>query len=219
MTLRFYIDSADPGNWERFLRRGWVFGVTTNPVILRREGRSVDRDTYRSLAEEARGMGLEEIHIQAFGSSAEELYASGMFIAELGDHVRVKVPLVPAGLEAANDLAAENAPLTLTAAYAAHQMVVAMALGAGYIAPYYGRLIEANLDGDAILARMRTIRDHNKGSTRILIAALRSVDQVENLLLQGHDTFTLGPAIADSLATDRLSEAAFSEFTDVASAA
>lgn len=215
MSLRFYIDSGNPRNWERFMGRGWAFGATTNPIILRREGRTLGQDTYRSLVAEARNLDLHEIHIQATGSNAEELYASGMFMAGLWERVRVKVPLVPAGLEAARRLAAENVPLTLTAAYAAHQMVAAMTIGTGYIAPYYGRLVDAKLDGDGILERMRVIRDLNHGSPRILIASLRSVEQVEHLLTLGYDTFTLGPPVAEDLATDPMSEAAFAEFARV----
>ena len=87
MTLRLMVDSADPKNWERFLRRGWVYGATTNPLILKRDGWSVDRTTYRTLVDEAKRLGLRELHIQATGSSANELTESGLFIAGLWDHV------------------------------------------------------------------------------------------------------------------------------------
>ncbi|MBL6946464.1 MAG: transaldolase [Rhodospirillales bacterium] len=212
MTLRLMVDSADPKNWERFLRRGWVYGATTNPLILKREGRSVDRTTYRALVDDAKRLGLQELHIQATGSSARELTESGLFIAGLWDHLKVKVPLTAEGLAAAKQLADARVPLTLTAAYAAHQMVAAVTLGAAYIAPYYGRLLEAERDGDGILEGMRSIGNRFGPDTRILIASLRSVEQLEHLLDLGYDTFTLNPAVADVLASDAMSDAAATEF-------
>ncbi|MBT3358817.1 MAG: transaldolase [Rhodospirillales bacterium] len=212
MTLRLLVDSADPKYWERFMCRGWAYGATTNPLILTREGRPVNMGTYQTLVNDAKHMGLAELHIQATGPHAGELAESGLRIAGLWDKIKVKVPSTAEGLAAAKILADAKVPLTLTAAYAAHQMVAAAMLDAAYIAPYYGRLLEADRDADGILESMRSIRDKSGSQTRILIASLRSVEQIEHLLALGHDTFTLAPEVADALATDDMSDAAAADF-------
>jgi len=212
MSLRLLVDSADPEIWERCRDRGWAVGATTNPKILRRDGWDVNISTYEKLAEQAQRVGLEELHIQATGSTANALAETGFSIADLWDRIRVKVPLTVPGLEAAKRLSDTNVPLTLTAAYATHQMIAAVTLGAAYIAPYYGRLLEADRDGDGILEGMRGIGERFGADTRILVACIRSVDQFEHLIGLGFDTFTLPPAVAETLATDPMSDAAAADF-------
>ncbi|NQU72485.1 MAG: transaldolase [Rhodospirillales bacterium] len=210
--MRFFIDSADPGQWERFMKRGWVYGATTNPLILQREGRRCHFETYAQLVGEARALGLHELHIQATGTDAGTIEDCGRSIAGLWDRVVVKVALTGAGLDAAARLRRDAIPVTLTAAYAAHQMIPAMTMEAAYIAPYFGRLMEAGEDGFAILERMRTMRDRAGSSTRTLVASLRNVDQIERLAAAGQDAFTVSPAVAGDLGPSEASDTAAEAF-------
>ena len=218
MSLRLLVDSADPENWERCVRRGWVFGATTNPNILRRDGWTVEETSYKALVENAQRIGLRELHIQATGSTAEDLTETGLAIAGLWDRLKVKVPLTAEGMAAAKNLTDARVPITLTAAYAAHQMIPAVTLKAAYIAPYYGRLLEADRDGDTILEGMRSIGETFGANTRLLVACIRSVAQLEHLLALGYDTFTLPPSVADALATDPMSDAAATDFENATKA-
>ena len=210
--MRIFVDSSDPTNWQRFQRAGWIFGATTNPLILKREGRNCNLKTYKELVSAAKAVGLSELQIQATGSSAAELIQSGTEIAALWDLIVVKVPLSKQGLEAAHTLIEEDVRITLTAAYAAHQMIAAIALGADYIAPYYGRLLEADKDADQILQNMLNMQLDNLNSPRILVASIRSIEQLEQLAACGHNTFSLSPEIAEQLALNAMSDKATEDF-------
>jgi len=210
--MRIFVDSSDPTNWQRFQRAGWIFGATTNPLILKREGRNCNLKTYKELVSAAKAVGLSELQIQATGSSAAELIQSGTEIAALWDLIVVKVPLSKQGLEAAHTLIEEDVRITLTAAYAAHQMIAAIALGADYIAPYYGRLLEADKDADQILQNMLNMQLDNLNSPRILVASIRSIEQLEQLAACGHNTFSLSPEIAEQLALNAMSDKAAEDF-------
>ncbi len=59
---------------------------------------------------------------------------------------------------------------------------------------------------------MRAVGERFGSATRVLVACIRSVDQFEHLLGLGYDTFTLPPAVADTLATDPMSDAAAANF-------
>ncbi len=48
MTYRLFIDSANPGDWDLGLSRGWLHGVTTNPLIISRAGKRVELATART---------------------------------------------------------------------------------------------------------------------------------------------------------------------------
>lgn len=212
--MRLFVDSSDVVVWERFHRQGWVYGATTNPLILKKDGKTCTYDTYVELVKNAQHVGLKELQIQATGKTADELFASGEAIAALTKHIDIviKVPLTRAGLAAGAQLIANQHRVTMTAAYAAHQMIAATAMGASYIAPYYGRLVEAGKDADGILSVMADIFCSSETAPRILIASIRSIAQLEGLCAQGFDTFTLSPAVAAELGQSEMSDTAASDF-------
>ncbi len=210
--MRIFIDSSDPEIWQSYNRLGFLYGATTNPLILKRDGRDCSVKTYEELADNATSVGLKELHIQATGTTAEELIQSGSEIAALGNNIVVKLPLTIAGLQAANVLHRQNHSITLTAAYAAHQMMAAIAIGTEYIAPYYGRLLEAEKNADAILSSMLSMKNAALDAPRILVASIRSIEQLQYLASNGHNTFTLNPEIANLFGRDPLSDKAASDF-------
>ena len=81
----------------------------------------------------------------------------------------------------------------------------AAALGADYIAPYLGRITDLGRDGHAELTRMQRIvegvaRPVQAGAAlRLLVASLRSAEDLARLAAEGLDTFTISPAIAAEL--------------------
>ena len=210
--MRIFIDSSDPEIWQKFHRLGFVHGATTNPLILKRDGRNCTLKTYEELIDNATSIGLKELQIQATGETPEELIYSGNEIAGLWGNIVVKIPLTISGLQAANVLRRQDCRITLTAAYAAHQMIAATALGADYIAPYYGRMLEADKDAGAILQSMLNIGKTTQASPRILVASIRSIEQLEHLASCGHNTFTLSPEVASQFALDDMSNKAAEEF-------
>jgi transaldolase len=210
--VRLFIDSADCTNWESALNRGWLFGATTNPAVLHREGFRVEHGTYAALAAEARNLGLHELHIQATGTAIDALYDSGQRIAALWDRVVVKMPMTVTGMAAAARLMTDGHRVTLTAAFSPQQIAAACATKAAYVAPYFGRLRDGGGDTDAIFERMLRIRDAGRPTLRILVASLRSLDQVAALAAMGYDTFTLPPELADRFGADSLTDRAATEF-------
>ena len=117
----------------------------------------------------------------------------------------VKLPIPRAGAAAARSLIAEGCPITFTACYEPAQVLLAAALGADYIAPYLGRITDLGRDGHAELIRMQRIVEgvapaaQTEARLRLLVASLRSTDDLARLAAEGLDTFTISPAIAAEL--------------------
>ena len=57
MTLRLFLDSADPSDWEAWLPSGLFFGITTNPSLLKKAGQPCDLDHLRQLSRRALELG------------------------------------------------------------------------------------------------------------------------------------------------------------------
>ncbi len=211
--MRLYLDTADCSAWDSLMPLGIFYGITTNPLLAERAGLAYDGINWQDMAQHARSLGAQELHAQVVDVTddymrwAEALYAAGQ---KAGIDCVVKVPLTIDGIRAASEIKTLGGKVLMTACYHSKQMFTATALGADYIAPYFGRMHEAGLDAMAHMAQMRAI---GAGShTRILIASLRSVDQMVDLAMQGHDCFTLAPAIAAELVYETQTDEAAADF-------
>ncbi len=203
MALRLLLDSADPAAWAEWLPSGLFRGVTTNPTLLRRAGQPCTLEHLALLTARAMDFGVQELHLQAWGS---DLLACGRALFALAPgRIWVKLPITRAGAAAARSLIAEGCPVTFTACYEPAQVLLAAALGADYIAPYLGRITDLGRNGHAELTRMQRIVEGVAQSAqagpqlRLLVASLRTPDDLARLAAEGLDTFTISPAIAAEL--------------------
>ncbi len=219
--LQLYLDSADPDDWQRFLPWGVFRGVTTNPVLLERAGQACTLDNLEKLTRQAIDCGCGEIHLQTWGTSTEEMISTGSqlaLMAGLGIAVLVKVPATETGLIVAEKLAASGCRITLTGIFNPAQILLAAGFDADYAAPYLGRIDDAGRDGTAAVLKMQDILNGSGSSTRLLVASLRTADQVIQLATQGLDTFTFGARVAKQLLNEQLTTDSASDFQRAAEA-
>lgn len=210
--LRLFLDTADAAQWARWFPTGLFHGVTTNPTLLKNAGLPCTLETLTDLAREAFASGAREVQMQAWGGTEERFVATGRALAALDPRITVKIPVTEDGVRAARRLGADGVPVTLTALYAAHQAVTAAALRVAYAAPYLGRLGDAGRDGTAIVRQMQAIAGASGAPTRILVASIRSADDVAALVAHGLDTFTVSPTIAEAFFADDLTRQAAAVF-------
>lgn len=205
---RLYVDSADTARVSRLLEAGVVHGVTTNPTILERGGRSAAEIPELYALWEAEG--AKEIFFQTWGADRSELLRNAETIRALGDRVAVKVPATSEGFAVASALVADGASVLVTAVYSVGQALAAASIGARYIAPYLGRLRDAGVDGDALIAEMQAVCTGSE--TNVLAASLRSADDIVSLRLAGVPYFTAAPNVLDELLFDAVSDSSAVEF-------
>ena len=212
--MRLYLDTADRAAAEGLLDTGLFAGVTTNPTILQRAGRSAADipDIYRW----ATAAGAREVFFQAWGEDTPTLVKRGEELRALGDEVVVKLVASRAGTAACARLAADGVPTLLTAVYDPGQAVVAAAAGATYIAPYLRRLTDAGRDGFGDVLAMHELLTATGSPTRILLASIPDVPAIVSLARHGVDHFTVAPAVAEQFFADELTAEAVRTFEDAA---
>ncbi len=217
MSLRLFLDCADPEVWARLLPTGLFHGVTTNPTLLLRANQPCQLPQLRELTLRALDLGCREIHLQAWGPDHPSLAACGHALAGLAtshDHaeVVVKLPLTLAGGAAARELIAAAIPVTFTACYEAAQVTIAAALGARYIAPYLGRICDQGRDGHAELITMQQMLPSLQPQLRLLVASLRQPSDISRLAAAGLDTFTINASLVETLFANGATAAAAAQF-------
>jgi transaldolase len=215
--MRLYLDTADQTAWVQWMPTGVFYGITTNPLLTARAGLIYDQIKWQDMIQTAVDAGAQEFHAQVVGDDtdalrfAENLYNCGIVA---GINCVVKIPLNTWGISLTAKIQAMGGKTLMTACYDAKQMITAHALGADYIAPYFGRMAEAGLDA---MAHMRAMRSMSRnGACRPLIASLRSAQQMVDIAEIGHDCFTIAPTIAQDLFQNKLTETAASEFEHAA---
>lgn len=211
MTLiapRLYVDSADVDRVSRLLSAGVVHGVTTNPTILERGGRTAAEipDLYARWEAE----GANEIFFQTWGGDTSSFLRNADSICALGDRVVVKVPATAAGFAAASALVRGGATVLVTAVYSVAQALACASIGVRYIAPYLGRMRDAGIDGDAVIARMQEVCVGS--GANVLAASLRSADDITGLRLAGVPYFTAAPDVLDQVLFNEVSDSSAVEF-------
>ncbi|MSQ69109.1 MAG: transaldolase [Gammaproteobacteria bacterium] len=219
MSLRLFLDSADAAQWRAWLPSGLFYGVTTNPTLLRRAGLPSAIASLRALTHEATALGAREIHLQAWGGSAEAYYACGQELAGIdAARICVKLPLTRAGSVAAGRLLELGVRVTLTTCFDASQLLVAAALGVDYAAPYLGRICDAGRDGHAEVIAMQRVVTGVGARVRVLVASLRNLSDLSRLAGAGLQTFTLAVPLVEALLQQPQTLAAAQEFEAAARA-
>ncbi|MDA8549307.1 hypothetical protein N9K52_03300 [Litoricolaceae bacterium] len=123
----------------------------------------------------------------------------------------IKIPANETGFSVATQLDLPQR-ITLTAVYSEGQVMAAEALEVAYTAPYYARLKDAVDNADEIFDRMQDIAVE----TELLVASLRSVDQLFGLAARGFATFALPQPIATEFFKSSLADEAISAFEEAA---
>jgi transaldolase len=201
--IRLYLDSAKRHEWDNWLATGLFYGVTTNPTVLAAAGIACRISSLTDLVHVALEHGIHEVHLQTWGATADEMVEHGSALAKINHRVVVKVPITRMGVEVVRRLRSRDVLTTFTALYAPHQAVTAAVVGVEYAAPYLGRITDSGRDGHAEVIAMHTILNRLDSTTRLLVASIRSADDIGRLAQAGVDTYTLSAAVAAELFSDR----------------
>lgn len=136
--MKLIIDDANIELIKRVYEFYPIDGVTTNPSILAKSGRS----PYEVLKEIRAFIGDNtQLHVQAVAKDAAGMIEDAhRIVKELGAATYVKIPSVPEGFKAMKALKAENIRITATAIYTPMQAYLAAKCGADYAAPYINRI-------------------------------------------------------------------------------
>jgi transaldolase len=208
--INLFVDSAERTTVEPLLQSGLIEGVTTNPTLLRKAG--VRNGAIPDFVKWAVDTGAGTVFVQAWGANVEELERRGRWLGALDERVVVKIPATLTGLQASHRLVTDGVPVLVTAVYAAHQVLPAIAVGARYIAPYLGRMNDAGRDGLAEVAAMQRAIESTGSSLRILVASLRDPVAATRLAELGVRDFTLGENVLRQFFADPLTADAVAVF-------
>lgn len=191
--MEFLVDTADLEEIRFFHDTIQLTGVTTNPSILKKANVS---DFYGHLKQIRAIIGEAALHVQTVQEDTEGMLQDAKKIAEvLGRDTYIKIPTTAEGLRAMKALKADGYKVTATAIYTKMQAFLAIEAGADYLAPYYNRMMNQNIDAEDAFASIATYIEVHDSEAKILGASFKNVDQVNKAIECGAQSVTVDPSI------------------------
>lgn len=205
--MKFFIDSADVSEIKDALAMGMCDGVTTNPSLVAKTGRTFDA-VIADILEICSGPVSLEVTTTAYA----DMMAQGRELAKHADNVVVKLPLTPEGLKASRTCYEEGIATNVTLCFSPSQALLAAKAGATYISPFVGRLDDISTDGMALIQDIRAIYDNYDYETQILVASVRHPQHVVDSALAGADVATIPHKVIGQLAKHPLTDSGLAKF-------
>ena len=205
--MKFFIDSADIKEIAEAVKRGWVDGVTTNPSLIAKTGRSRE-EVIAEICKIVDG----PVSAEVLAVDAEGMVTEGRQLAKIASQVVVKIPLIEEGLVAVKKLAAEGIKTNVTLCFSPLQALLAAKAGASMVSPFVGRLDDVGHFGMELIEQIIEIFARYDFNTEVLVASVRSPTHVLEAALMGAHIATIPFKVMQQLAKHPLTEKGLEQF-------
>lgn len=210
--MEFMLDTANIADIKKFEKIIPLAGVTSNPSIVKNEG---NIEFFSHMKQIRQIIGDDKsLHVQVVATDYEGMLKDAeTILAKIDKNVFVKVPVSEEGLKVIKELKKRGVNVTATAIYTKFQAYLAIAAGADYIAPYFNRMENLNIDPREAIAEMAKEISRTNSQTKILAASFKNVGQVSAALEHGAHSATMGVDIIKSAFAMPSIEKAVMDFT------
>lgn len=195
--MELILDTANLEKIKKYDEMLNLAGVTTNPSICKAEG---VKDFFNHMNEMRALIGADKsLHVQVVAKDYEGMLQDAESILEkIDDQVFIKVPTTALGLKVMKELKRRNVNVTATGIYTKMQAYLAINVGADYLAPYYNRMENHNIDPQEAILEIANLIAKTGSNSKILAASFKNVTQVNSALECGAQAVTFGPDILDN---------------------
>ena len=184
--MKLFIDTANLNEIREAASWGVLDGVTTNPSLVAKEGRS-----YAALVEEICSVVPGPVSAEVIATDAEGMDREGRELAGIAENVVVKLPITPAGVEVCARFAEEGIATNLTLCFSPAQGLLVAKAGASYVSPFVGRLDDVGQEGMQLVRELVEIYQTYEFATQVLVASVRHPQHVVEAALAGADVATV----------------------------
>src|SRR5881296_880793 len=205
--MKLFLDTANVKEIQEAARLGLLDGVTTNPSLASKEGRSF-RDLLLEICQLVDG----PISAEVVSVEAEAMVKEGRELAKIHKNIVVKCPLIPEGLKATKKLTSEGIRVNVTLCFSPTQALLAAKVGAWCVSPFVGRLDDISEHGMGLIQDIVTIYRNYQFKTKVLVASVRHPQHVIEAAKLGGDICTMPFAVFKQLVQHPLTDIGLKKF-------
>jgi transaldolase len=210
--MKLFIDTADLKEIEEIASWGILDGVTTNPTLLAKSGRSL-QDVIDEIFELVDGpISLEVISEKAEDMVTEAKQIISKIPQKCRKNVAIKIPMTSEGLKAVNTLCKEGIKTNVTLIFSANQALLAAKAGATFVSPFIGRLDDNGQEGMRVIEEIMEIFCNYDVQTEVIVASIRHPIHVIESARLGADIATVPPDVIRKMIKHPLTDAGIKSF-------
>ncbi len=214
--MELILDTADAAAVKELNETLAITGVTTNPTIITKSGKTPEQVADQMLEVLSDD---QLFFMQAVAEDYEGIVRDARTICALRPkNMYVKIPVTPAGLKAIKTCKAEGLGVLATAIYSADEAFLAAMNGADYLAPYVNRMCNYG-DGVAQVKDLLQMLAVNGLPAKVVAASFKNGNQVHELIKAGIQAVTVPPEVVWGMVKHPGTQIAVTEFTEAWQAA
>ena len=184
--MKIFMDTANVEEIARFVDWGVVYGVTTNPSLIAKSGRS-------------QAEVIPEIAAMVEGPVSAEV-------------ISTECAGIPEGLKAVKILSAEGIKTNVTLVFSMSQALLAASAGATYVSPFIGRLDDIGEDGVQLVKNIVQAFKNYGITTEVIAASIRNLEHVEQVMLAGAHIATIPTKVLEQMIKHQLTDKGLAQF-------
>ena len=205
--MKFFLDTANVTEILEAASLGLLDGVTTNPSLVAKEGRS-----FKEVLIEICNIVDGPISAEVVSLEADAMVKEGKELAKIHKNIVVKVPLIAEGLKATKRMAAEGIKVNVTLCFSPTQALLAAKAGAWCVSPFIGRLDDISSNGMELIRQILTIYRNYDFKTQVLVASVRHPQHVVEAALAGGHICTMPFSIFQQMVKHPLTDNGLKKF-------
>jgi len=205
--MKFFLDTANVKEIQEAASLGLLDGVTTNPSLVAKEGRS-----FKEVLVEICNIVDGPVSAEVVSLEADAMVKEGKGLAKIHKNIVVKVPLIAEGLKATKRMAAEGIKVNVTLCFSPTQALLAAKAGAWCVSPFIGRLDDISSNGMELIRQILTIYRNYDYKTQVLVASVRHPQHVVEAALAGGHICTMPFSIFQQMVKHPLTDSGLKKF-------
>ena len=210
--MKIFIDTADLDEIKEIASWGVIDGVTTNPTLVAKSGRS-----FNEILNEIFKIVDGPISLEAVSEKSDDMVkeAKGL-VSKVSEkyrkNVTIKIPMTPEGLKAVKKLKKEGIKTNVTLVFSANQALLAAKAGATFVSPFIGRLDDIGQEGMQIIEEIMEIFVNYDIETELIVASIRHPIHVIQAARLGADIATVPPEVIRKMVKHSLTDIGIEKF-------
>lgn len=210
--MKLFIDTADLNEIKEIASWGILDGVTTNPTLLAKSGRSL-----QDVIDEIFLLVDGPISLEVVSENSEEMIKEAkQILAKIPKNyhknVAIKIPMTTEGLKAVKSLSKEEIKTNVTLVFSANQALLAAKAGATFVSPFIGRLDDNGQEGMRVIEEIMQIFRNYDINTEVIVASIRHPIHVIQAARLGADIATVPPDILRKMMKHPLTDTGIKSF-------
>lgn len=205
--MKIFMDTANVEEISRFVDWGVVYGVTTNPSLIAKTGRT-QAEVIPEIAKLVEG----PLSAEVISTECQGMVEEARKLVQIAENIVIKIPCIPEGLKAVKILSGEGIKTNVTLIFSMSQALLAARAGATYVSPFIGRLDDIGEDGVLLVKNIVEAFQKYGITTEVIAASIRNLAHVDAVMLSGCQIATIPTKVLEQMVKHQLTDKGLEQF-------